>query len=65
MKKIIALLLAIAMCLSFCACGGNKGGDGKTTCKNCGRKKSLSYAGYCSTCQEGFDKWQDRYYGND
>ena len=65
MKKVIALLLAIIMCFAFCACEDNSGGDGITTCKNCGRKKRLSYAGFCSTCQEGFEEWQDRYYEND
>lgn len=62
---IVAILLAIMM-LSMCTGdGGNRGGDGKSACRNCGRKKPLSSMGYCSTCQEGFNEWQDRYYGND
>lgn len=46
--------------------GGDSGsrGDGKETCRNCGRDKPLSYMGYCSTCQEGFNEWQERYYND-
>ena len=57
----VVFILIIAMCFD----GSSSGGDGKSTCRNCGRSKSLSYAGYCSTCQSGFEQWQDRYYGND
>lgn len=61
---IVMVVLAILM-LSMCTGGGGSGGDGKNTCRNCGRSKPLSSMGYCSTCQEGFNDWQDRYYGND
>lgn len=61
MKKFIALLLAVVLCFSLCACGGSSGGDGKSTCRNCGRKTSLVAGyGYCSTCYKGFKDWQNK-----
>ncbi len=62
----IIIVLIITIVIGFASCGGGgSSGDGKSTCRNCGRNKSLSYMGYCSTCQEGFNEWQDSYYGND
>lgn len=58
MKKILAIMLAVGMCFSMIACGG---GDGKTSCKNCGRS-SVYALGYCKTCYKGF---HDYTYGND
>ncbi len=59
---IIVLIFAIIVGLaSFGSCG-NSGGDGKSTCRNCGRNKPLSYMGLCSTCQKGFDEWDEKNY---
>ena len=59
MKRVLALLLSIMLCFSLCACGQN-GGDGKNSCRNCGRKTSLVAGyGYCSTCYKGFKQWQN------
>ena len=38
-----------------------KGGDGKSTCRNCGRSTSLVPGyGYCSNCYESFRDWQNK-----
>lgn len=58
---IIVLAIAIIIGLSCCS-SGTGGGNGKSTCRNCGRKKPLSAYGYCSTCQKGFNEWQDKNY---
>ena len=57
-KKIIAFLFLIVMCVLLTACG-NSGprGDGKTTCKNCGRKGVVLF-GYCESCADSFLEWQ-------
>lgn len=54
---IIILIIAIIFGIASCG-GGSSGGDGKSTCRNCGRDKPLSAMGYCSTCQKGFYEWQ-------
>lgn len=56
----IIIILIIAIIIGFASCGssGHSGGDGKSTCRNCGRNKPLSAMGYCSTCQKGFYEWQ-------
>lgn len=62
----IIIVLIIAIIFGVASCGsGDKGGDGKSTCRNCGRKTSLSVMGYCSICQEGFYEWQKDYYHSD
>ena len=61
---IVAIFVLLIFLLSMCN-GDSGGGDGKSSCRNCGRNKPLSSMGYCSTCQEGFNKGQDRYYGDD
>lgn len=55
---IIILIIAIIFGIASCGGGGHSGGDGKNTCRNCGRDKPLSAMGYCSTCQKGFYEWQ-------
>ena len=61
--KILSLLLCLALLFSalfvLSGCGDN-GGDGKTTCKNCGKKEVVAL-GYCNRCYEGFKKVN--YYG--
>lgn len=57
----VILIIVIAIIIGMASCGGNSSGsrgDGKKTCRNCGREKPLSSIGYCSICQEGFDDWQ-------
>ena len=55
---IVVVVLLIAM-VGSCSGSGSSGGDGKSTCRNCGRKKPLVAGyGYCSTCYEGFRDWQ-------
>lgn len=45
---------------------GHQGGDGVTTCKNCGREKKLVPGfGYCYTCYEGFVDWQEENWTED
>ncbi len=38
-----------------------RGGNGKTTCLNCGRRARLTI-GYCDTCYDGFSDWYDKTY---
>jgi|GEM_PF-5699094 len=63
---VIFVIILIIYMIFLVMCDGSSGsssrGDGKSTCRNCGREKSLNYMGYCSTCQEGFNDWQERYY---
>ena len=55
----LALVLCLSLCLGLCACTGGGGGDGVTSCRNCGRKTNLVAGfGYCGTCYEGFVEWQ-------
>lgn len=52
MKKWIALLLALVMCLSLCACGSSK------KCVICGKRDGLRQI----TAQAGNGKWDDSWY---
>ena len=68
-KKVILVIIAIVI-LTFVivpalrSCSSNeRGGDGITSCKNCGRKTDLVPGfGYCGNCYKGFNEWQDNYY---
>ncbi len=54
MKKIFIFCIVVLMSListMFVAC--SDGGDGKSSCLNCGRK-SVYALGYCKTCYKGF-----------
>lgn len=43
--------------------GSDRGGDGITTCKNCGKRASLDeLTGYCKRCNESFWEWADENY---
>ena len=42
-------------------CGKYSGGDGKESCKNCGRSPVVAY-GYCEKCAESFMDWHNEYY---
>ena len=64
MKKILIILVVFIFCVSFialiancsgCSGCGHSGGDGKTTCKNCGKKEVVAL-GYCRRCYDGFIK---------
>lgn len=63
MKRIIALILVFALCLSLCACGGG-GSPKKNTCKSCGRSfqagdsagnfRKIASSGMCNNCYNNF-----------
>jgi len=57
---IIALVLCVVLLLSclfsFCDSDSDNGGDGKTSCKNCG-KKSVVALGYCERCYKSFREY--------
>ncbi len=56
---IIALVLAVSFACSSSSGGGGRG-DGKNTCRNCGRDVPLVAGfGFCGTCYEGFVDWQE------
>ena len=62
--RILSAIMILVMMFGLCACGG-RDGDGITTCKNCGNKRSLSsITGLCSTCDKGFWEWQEKTYGD-
>ena len=52
MRKLIALLLALVMCLSLCACGSSK------KCAICGKRDGLRQI----TAQAGNGKWDENWY---
>ena len=51
-KKILVLLMMLAFSVFATGCTSSHG-DGKTTCKNCGRS-SIYALGFCKSCYEGF-----------
>ena len=57
--KIIAVIVVIAffIVLVVASYSGDSGGNGTTTCRNCGRSPVV-YAGFCEDCGEGFLDWQ-------
>ena len=63
-KKVLLCIFILLICLSVVMCfAEDSGGDGKTTCRNCGRaKKLVPGVGYCSSCYDGFRDWQERTY---
>ena len=74
-RELAAILIALgvgAICVAlYCfGCfngigigGSSSGGNGITTCKNCGRKASLDeLTGYCKKCNESFWEWADENY---
>ena len=57
----IVVVLIVGIVVSCSMVSGNRGGDGITTCRNCGRSKTLVPGyGYCSSCYEGFIDWQNK-----
>lgn len=55
MKKFLSILLVVGMILSMMilpACEKSKG-DGKTSCKNCGRTPVYAL-GFCKSCYKSF-----------
>jgi hypothetical protein len=59
---IAAVVIAVFLLLSGIMNSNfdHQGGDGITTCRNCGRKKDLVPGfGFCYTCYEGFVEWQE------
>lgn len=63
--SIILIILVIAVIAGYTLLAphssSGRGGDGKTTCLNCGRRASLTI-GYCDTCYGGFSDWYDKTY---
>ena len=56
----LVLLVVINPVNSFMASSG-RGGDGVTTCKNCGRRGVEAF-GYCERCADGFLDWHNKNY---
>ncbi len=65
MKKVVAVILVIVMCFSFCACGSSSSSGGhKTTCKSCGRTfeagdaagnyMNIARTGMCNNCEGNY-----------
>ena len=56
---VVSFVIAIIIGMfGSCSCSGS-GGDGITTCKNCGRKE-ISWGGMCERCADDFLDWQDK-----
>lgn len=61
-KAVFYSLIVIVLCLcgflylGLKNSGGHSGGNGKSSCRNCGREASLTM-GYCSSCFEGYVEW--------
>lgn len=56
MKRIMKaaeLVLSLILVIGTVSGCGRSGGDGKSSCKNCGRKEVYAL-GYCHTCYDGF-----------
>lgn len=52
-KIILCVIIASIIFISIFSCSGSGGGDGKSSCKNCGR--SPVYAiGFCRSCYKSF-----------
>lgn len=44
MKKLLALIMVVVLCLSLCACGGNKGDEAKSEDEGLSREEMLEQA---------------------
>lgn len=55
MKKLLVFLLLIMMIsiMAFSGVACSFGGDGKSSCKNCGRS-SVYALGFCKSCYKSF-----------
>ena len=56
MRRVIALLLVIALCLGLCACGGGSSGNKCTICKKTATHK-FQGSGYCDSHYNDAVKW--------
>ena len=56
MKKTIALLLALVMCLSLCACGGSTSTNKCTICRKTATH-TFQGSGYCNEHYEDAVYW--------
>ena len=54
---VIGAVIGIFLLSSLGTCSGSSGGDGITTCKNCGKSEVVSF-GFCGRCADGFLDWQ-------
>lgn len=53
LSRAISLIVALISCLFLlCSCG-DRHGDGKTSCKNCGRSQVYAL-GFCKSCYNSF-----------
>ena len=58
---VVGIIILLIITVASGAFNSKSGGDGKTTCKNCGRNTSLVPGyGYCSNCYKGFIDWQSK-----
>ena len=55
---IVLVLILVSIVGCFGDCGESSGGDGKSSCRNCGRS-SVYALGYCKSCYKGFRNWQE------
>jgi len=57
--KVIAVIVVFVLfiALAIASYSEPRGGNGTTTCRNCGRSPVV-YAGFCEDCGEGFLDWQ-------
>lgn len=55
---IMSVLVAVVILVVVALAVGDDDprGDGKTTCRNCGRRP-VTVMGYCEDCYEGFNDW--------
>ena len=55
MKRVIAFILVIALCMALCACdGGSSSGNRCTICK---KTATFQNSKYCDSCYEAAVKW--------
>ena len=51
--KAAGLVLSLILVIGTVSGCGGASGDGKTTCKNCGRKEVFAH-GFCYSCYQSF-----------
>ncbi|MCI5946000.1 MAG: hypothetical protein MRZ39_03740 [Oscillospiraceae bacterium] len=51
--KFVGIAVAAILAFALAGCGSSGGGDGVSSCKNCGRH-SVYALGFCKSCYESF-----------